>query len=89
VRSLALGYPCSTTGLSLGVNTDFRRYDRGEKNVRQRRRVFVFPVALYPSMPTQKFTSSFPQWREFILNRALLLGIDTGFDRYDRGENAR
>jgi hypothetical protein len=60
-----------------------------KENVRQRRRVFVFPVALYPSMPTQKFTSSFPQRREFILNRALLLGIDTGFDRYDGGENTR
>ncbi|MFT6968601.1 MAG: hypothetical protein ACJA1S_001324 [Cellvibrionaceae bacterium] len=60
-----------------------------KENVRQRRRVFVFPVALYPSMPTQKFTSSFPQRRELILNRALLLGMDTGFDRYDGGENTR
>ncbi len=60
-----------------------------KENVRQRRCVFVFPVALYPSMPTQKFTSSFSQRREFILNRALLLGMDTGFDRYGGGENTR
>lgn len=60
-----------------------------EENVRQRRRVFVLPVALYPSMPAQKLTSSFPQRRESILNRALLLGMDTGFDRYDGGENTR